>query len=79
MKHFLEFVLQRLATHPNEVDVREVNEGSVTAFKVNLHPDDIGRVIGKNGRTIGAIRSLLTASAGKADARIIVDILEPAA
>jgi predicted RNA-binding protein YlqC (UPF0109 family) len=77
MKHFLDFVLRRLATHPDDVDVREVTEGSLVAFKVNLHPEDIGRVIGKNGRTISAIRSLLTACASRTDTRVTVDILEP--
>ena len=77
MKHFLDFVLRRLTVYPDDVDIHEVTEGNTISFKVSLHPEDIGRVIGKNGKTITAIRSLLTACAAKTDQRVMVDVLEP--
>jgi predicted RNA-binding protein YlqC (UPF0109 family) len=76
MKHFLDFVLRRLVENPDDVDVCEVLGDKQLTFKVSLNPADIGKVIGKNGRTISAIRTLLNAAASKADMRVIVEILE---
>ncbi len=77
MRHFLDFVLRRLVENPDDVDVREMAaEGGLT-FYVTLHPDDVGKVIGKGGRTIGAIRNLLNAAMTKPDQRVVVKICEP--
>lgn len=77
MKHFLDYVLRRLASFPDEVDVCEVSEEDKgTAYRVSLNPADIGRVIGRNGRTIGAIRGLLNATATRHDDHVVVEILE---
>lgn len=76
MKHFLDLVLRRLVEYPDDVDVCEVPGDKQITYKVSLNPADIGKVIGKNGRTISAIRTLLNAAASKADMRVIVEILE---
>lgn len=78
MKHFLDFVLRRLVEYPDDVDVCEVPGEKQITYKVSLNPADIGKVIGKNGRTISAIRTLLNAAGSKADTRVIVEILEAA-
>ncbi len=77
MRYFLEFVLQQLVDHPDDIDLRQIeNPGGVT-FQVSVHPDDIGRVIGKSGRTIAAIRGLLNAAASKTgDVRVTVQLFE---
>lgn len=76
MKHFLDYVLRRLASFPNDVDVQEVPEDNGVLFRVSLHPEDIGRVIGRHGRTIGAIRGLLNATASRQSQHVTVEILE---
>jgi uncharacterized protein len=76
MKHFLNFVLRRLVEYPDDVDVCEVPGDKQITFKVSLNPADIGKVIGKSGRTISAIRTLLNAASSKTDTRVIVEILE---
>jgi len=62
MRYFLEFVLQRLIDHPDDVDLRQIEEERHLTFQVSVHPDDLGKVIGKNGRTINAIRGMLNAA-----------------
>ncbi|MEM1060395.1 MAG: KH domain-containing protein [Verrucomicrobiota bacterium] len=79
MKHFLDFVLAKLATEPGEVEVRETEQGDTTVYHIYLNPDDIGRVIGKHGRTIGAIRGLLNVAAARDQRKVSVEIQEPGA
>jgi predicted RNA-binding protein YlqC (UPF0109 family) len=78
MKHFLDFVLRRLVDYPDDVDVREVDGEGLVTFFVTLHPADIGKVIGKSGRTISAIRTLLNAAGSKVDKRVVLEIVETA-
>jgi predicted RNA-binding protein YlqC (UPF0109 family) len=62
MRYFLELVLGRLVTHPEEIDVEETAEEQGTLFRIRVNPEDLGRIIGRNGRTIEAIRSLMNAA-----------------
>jgi predicted RNA-binding protein YlqC (UPF0109 family) len=76
VKYFLEFVLARLVDYPDDVDVQEVSTDRGIVFYLSVHPDDAGKVIGKGGRTISAIRALLNAAAAKPDLRIAVKLCE---
>jgi uncharacterized protein len=78
MKYFLDFILRRLVTHPDDVDIRETEGKEGKVFLLSLNTEDIGRVIGRNGRTIGAIRSLLNAANTHPEERITVEIVENA-
>jgi uncharacterized protein len=77
MKAFVELVVKALVDHPEEVDVREVDGERVVVFELRLHQTDIGKVIGKSGRTITAIRTLLTSAAAKQGKRAMLEIIEP--
>ena len=59
MKHFLEYVVRSLVDNPDDVQITEVLGASETGYRIGLHPADVGLVIGKGGRTISAIRSLI--------------------
>ena len=73
MRYFLELVLGRLVTHPDEVDVEETSDERGSLFRIRVNPEDLGRIIGRNGRTIEAIRSLLNASSRDGQ-RIFVEV-----
>lgn len=77
MKAFVEFVVKALVDHPEEVDVREVDGERVVVFELRLNQTDVGKVIGKSGRTITAIRTLLTSAAAKQGKRAMLEIIEP--
>ena len=76
MKYFLDFILRRLVSFPDDVDVREVDSKEGKTFFLTLNPEDIGKVIGRNGRTISAIRNLLNAANSKPDQHVGVEIVE---
>jgi predicted RNA-binding protein YlqC (UPF0109 family) len=75
MKHFLEFVARSLVDNPDDVQISEVPGDRETAYRIGLHPADIGLIIGKGGRTISAIRSLINA-ANKAGTHLAVEVVE---
>ena len=77
MKAFVEFVVKTLVDHPDQVDVREVDGERVVVFELRLNQTDVGKVIGKSGRTITAIRTLLTSAAAKQGKRAMLEIIEP--
>ncbi len=76
MRYFLELVLGRLVDHPDDIDLRQIEEEGHVIFHVSVHPEDVGKVIGKGGRTINAIRDLLNAAGSKGDQRVTVQLFE---
>jgi uncharacterized protein len=76
MQAFLEFVVKGLVEHPEAATVTPVVKDSLTVYEVRLHPGDVGRVIGRQGITINAIRSLLLAGSAKKGLRCAMEIVE---
>ena len=77
MKAFIDYVVKELVDYPEQVEIREVDGERVVVFEVRLNPTDVGKVIGKSGRTITAIRTLLTSAAAKHGKRVMLEIIEP--
>jgi len=77
MKEFVEYVVKALVDHPEQVDVKEVDGERVIVFELRLNQTDVGKIIGKSGRTITAIRTLLTSAAAKQGKRAMLEIIEP--
>ena len=74
MKNFLEFLLLHLVTHPDAIEITQEDQDDYTEFIVKVHPEDIGRIIGRQGRTIQAIRTLAKVRAIQDDIRVRITI-----
>ena len=76
MRAFLDYVVKGLVARPESVTVTPVARQGLTAYELRLHADDVGRVVGRKGNTIGAIRSLLIVGSSLKGRRCTVDIVE---
>jgi predicted RNA-binding protein YlqC (UPF0109 family) len=76
MKEFIEYILKQIVSNPDEIKVNEVTQNGLTIYEINVHDDDMGLAIGKNGRTIRSIRSLVKAKAIKEGIRVKVDLID---
>ena len=76
MQAFLEYVVKGLVNHPAEVTVTPVAREGTTIYELRMHPEDVGKVIGRQGMTINAIRSLLLAGSAKKGMRCSLEIVE---
>ena len=75
MQAFLEQVVKGLVDHPDAVNITEVEQERTTVYELRLDPSDVGRVIGRSGRTVNAIRTLLQAGSAKAGKFTRLDII----
>lgn len=69
------FLVQGIVSHPEEVEVEEFFDDAGTVYGVRVHPEDIGRVIGKEGRVASALRHVVKAAATKIGTHVTVEIL----
>ncbi|MBV8516851.1 MAG: KH domain-containing protein [Acidobacteria bacterium] len=76
MDELVEFVAKSLVDHPDEVHVRTRERDQQTVLELEVAPDDLGKVIGRQGRTARAIRTLLAAAGQKSRRRYTLDILD---
>ncbi len=76
MKDLVELIAKKLVEHPEDVQVRVIDGEDGQIIELRVNPDDMGRVIGKAGRTAKAIRTLLHSAAAKADVRVTLNIVE---
>lgn len=76
LEELLEAIARTLVDHPEEVQVRAVQGQAVTVLELRVHPEDIGRVIGQNGRIAEAFRTILSAAGRKLNHHVKVEILD---
>jgi len=76
MQTFLDFVVKGMVQHPDEATVTPVERNGMTIYELRMNPADVGRVIGKQGVTINAIRSLLLAGSARHALRCTLEIVE---
>lgn len=76
MKNLVEFIVKSLVDNPDQVDVQEFDERSTTIVEVSVAQPDMGRIIGKGGRVINSIRSIVQVAAAKQGRKVSVEIVE---
>jgi len=76
VKEILENIARAIVEQPDEVRVSERQDGETTVLSLTVAPDDMGRVIGKQGKIARAIRTVIRAAAIRANMRVIVDIVD---
>lgn len=76
MKEFVEYVAKQLVDRPDEVVVEETAEGDKVLMKLKVAQTDVGKIIGKKGRTAFALRTLIAAVGKKAGMKVSLEVLD---
>lgn len=76
MKELIEYIVKAIVDFPENVNVTQIDGESTVVFELRVRQEDVGKVIGKKGRTINAIRTLVNATAAKANMRAMLEIVE---
>jgi len=76
MKDLLTQIVQSLVDNPEQVQVIEIESTQTVVLELRVDKSDMGKVIGKQGRTANAIRAILSAASGKAGKRYVLEIVE---
>ena len=76
MREIIKKIVKAIVDSPDDVNISEIDGGRTTIIELKVAKDDIGKVIGKKGRTISAIRTLLASAGGKEKIRYVLELLE---
>ena len=76
MKDLINYIAQALVDHPEQVSVNEVEGSQTSVLELTVAKEDIGKVIGKQGRTARAMRTILSAASAKIKKRTVLEIVE---
>jgi predicted RNA-binding protein YlqC (UPF0109 family) len=75
MRDLIEYVAQSLVTQPDQVQVTELDDNGVLVYQLQVAPEDMGKVIGRQGRIANALRSLLKVASVRQGRRAVLEIL----
>jgi uncharacterized protein len=75
MKDLVEFLVKSLADHPQDVVLTEQEADDTILIELRINPEDVGKIIGKNGNTVNAIRTVLQAAASSQKKRVRLDVV----
>lgn len=76
MKDLVLYLAKSLVNHPDEVEVKEIQGETAAILELRVAKDDLGRIIGKQGRTAKSIRTLLNAAASRTNKKVVLEIVE---
>lgn len=76
MKDTLHYLVSAITDHPDDVSIEERQDGDATILTIHSHPEDIGKIIGRSGRIIRALRDLMKIIAAKRNIFVDVEIAE---
>ncbi len=75
MKELVEYIVKELVDKPDEVKINETQGESIAILEISVAPEDVGKVIGKEGRIANAIRTVVKAAAAKQGKKVTVEIM----
>jgi predicted RNA-binding protein YlqC (UPF0109 family) len=76
MKELVRYLAQSLVRNPDAVEIKETDNGGASVIELKVAKEDLGRIIGKQGRTAKSIRTLLNAAASRDNRRVVLEIVE---
>ena len=76
MKELVEFLAKQLVNHPEAVEVKETQGDTASILELKVAKEDLGRFIGKQGRTAKSIRTILNAAASRTNRKVVLEIVE---
>ncbi len=76
MKDLVLYLAKALVNHPDEIEVNEIPGETASILELRVAKDDLGRIIGKQGRTAKSIRTLLNAAASRTNRKVVLEIVE---
>jgi uncharacterized protein len=76
MKELVQYLAKSLVRNPDAVEVKETQTDDASVFELKVAKEDLGRIIGKQGRTAKSIRTLLNAAASRANRKVVLEIVE---
>jgi len=75
LKDLILYVTESLVTQPDQVHVTETEDGGTLIYQLHVAPEDMGKVIGRQGRIANALRALLKAAAARQNRRVVLEIV----
>ena len=76
MKELVEYIAKTLVDHPEELHITEIEGERTIVFELRCNDEDVGKIIGKSGKTIGAVRTLLSTVAARQNRRAVLEVVE---
>ena len=76
MRELIELIIKGIVDNPDRVEINEIIGEKTSIFEVKVDTNDIGKVIGRQGRNIKSIRTIVNAAAQKDDKRVVIEIVE---
>ena len=76
VKELVQFLARQLVNNPDAVEVKEAHGDTTSVLELRVAKEDLGRVIGQQGRTVNSIRTILTAVASRTNRRVVLQIIE---
>ena len=76
MKELLQYLAQSIVNQPDAVEVTETQDDNASVVELKVAKEDLGRIIGKQGRTANSLRTILNAAAARVDRKIVLEIID---